>query len=133
MHNDALENAKPCDLRGWPQAQNRFRLNLLTSLPALQRFLRSKLWPEDINFKFTAIVYPAFVALLLFGPQDRAHNFGLNLFWCYWWPLIFVVYPFLGRIWCAGAHTTHSLCRSGLVMPGNAVRQSRHNLVLQQV
>lgn len=84
------------------QAQDRFRWNLLRPLPLLQSLFRSKLWPEEINFKFTAIVYPAFVALLLFGPQDRAHNFGLNLFWCYWWPLIFIVYPFLGRIWCAG-------------------------------
>ncbi|EIE23428.1 hypothetical protein COCSUDRAFT_53335 [Coccomyxa subellipsoidea C-169] len=83
------------------QAQDRFRWNLLRPLPLLQRLFRSKLWPEEINFKFTAFVYPAFVALLLFGPQDRAHNFGLNLFWCYWWPLIFIVYPFLGRIWCA--------------------------------
>lgn len=63
---------------------------------------RSSLWPNDINFKFTAFVYPVLVALLLFGPQDRAHNFGLNLFWCYWWPIMFVVYPFLGRVWCAG-------------------------------
>ena len=31
-----------------------------------------------------------------------ASNFGLNLFWCYWWPASFLVYPFLGRVWCAG-------------------------------
>lgn len=31
----------------------------------------------------------------------RSHNFGLNLFWCYWWPASFLVYPFLGRVWCA--------------------------------
>ena len=51
--------------------------------------------------RFTAYVYPAVVALLLFGPQDRAHNFGLNFFWAWWWPGIFLVYPFLGRVWCA--------------------------------
>jgi polyferredoxin len=33
--------------------------------------------------------------------QDREHNFCLNFFWDYWWPGIFLVYPFLGRIWCS--------------------------------
>ncbi len=35
-------------------------------------------------------------------PRARTHNFGLSLFWCYWWPASFLVYPFLGRVWCAG-------------------------------
>jgi polyferredoxin len=56
---------------------------------------------SQLNCRFTAYVYPAYVALLLFGPQDRSHNFGLNLFWDYWWPGIFLVYPFLGRVWCS--------------------------------
>jgi hypothetical protein len=42
------------------------------------------------------------VGLLLFGPQDREHNVVLTVFWAYWWPVIFLVYPFLGRVWCAG-------------------------------
>lgn len=33
--------------------------------------------------------------------QDRLHNTALTVFWDFWWPLIFVAYPFLGRIWCA--------------------------------
>lgn len=32
-------------------------------------------------------------------PQDRGHNFCLSFFWNYWWPLMFIAYPFLGRIW----------------------------------
>lgn len=36
------------------------------------------------------------------GHYRRAHNFGLNLFWCFWWPASFFIYPFLGRVWCAG-------------------------------
>ena len=39
---------------------------------------------------------------LLPPPSGRTHNFGLSLFWCYWWPASFLVYPFLGRVWCAG-------------------------------
>jgi len=57
--------------------------------------------PPHHHRRFTAYVYPVYVALLLFGPQDRAHNLGLNLFWDYWWPGIFLVYPFLGRVWCS--------------------------------
>jgi polyferredoxin len=40
------------------------------------------------------------VALLFLGPQDRAHNFALNVFWCDWWALSFLAFPFVGRIWC---------------------------------
>jgi polyferredoxin len=38
---------------------------------------------------------------LLVMLQDREHNFCLSVFWNYWWPGIFIVYPFFGRIWCA--------------------------------
>jgi hypothetical protein len=31
--------------------------------------------------------------------QDRDHNFCLSLFWNYWWPIMFIIYPFIGRIW----------------------------------
>ncbi|CAL5226760.1 g9613 [Coccomyxa viridis] len=83
------------------QAQDRFRVNLFKVFSPLQQFARSSLWPDDINFRLTAYIYPAYVLLLLLGPQERSTNFGLNLFWCYWWPLSFIVYPFLGRIWCS--------------------------------
>lgn len=46
--------------------------------------------------------FPVIVAMLLWGPQDRDHNAILNGFWCWWWPGIFLVYPFLGRVWCSG-------------------------------
>ena len=66
------------------------------------------------------------MALLLFGPQDRGHNFGLNLFWCYWWPLSFLAYPFLGRIWCAGAEETGPFrAKMGLRAVAHAVLSSR--------
>ena len=77
-------------------------MNLFKVFSPLQQFARSSLWPDDINFRLTAYVYPAYVLLLLLGPQERTTNFGLNLFWCYWWPLSFIIYPFLGRIWCSG-------------------------------
>ncbi|GAX80436.1 hypothetical protein CEUSTIGMA_g7875.t1, partial [Chlamydomonas eustigma] len=83
------------------QGKDRFRWNLLSSYPLLKDILRSEFWPDGLNFKFTAYVYPVLVALLLWGPQDRDHNFVLNFFWAWWWPLSFVAFLFLGRVWCA--------------------------------
>jgi polyferredoxin len=82
------------------QPRDVLRYDLL-KIPMVRRFLRSKLWPEDINFGFTVYAFAFLVGLLFIGPQDRAHNFGLNLFWCFWWPASFFAYPFLGRVWCA--------------------------------
>jgi polyferredoxin len=83
------------------QGKDRLRLDLLRSLPNLRKFLRSDIWPDTINFKFTVYGFAALVLLLFLGPQDRDHNFGLNAFWCYWWPLSFIAFPFLGRVWCS--------------------------------
>ncbi|KXZ56033.1 hypothetical protein GPECTOR_2g1585 [Gonium pectorale] len=88
------------------QAKDRFRLNLLAAYPPLRQLLRSGLWPNAINFGFTAYAYPLIVALLLWGPQasaraDRLHNPALAVFWDCWWPLVFVSFPLLGRVWCA--------------------------------
>jgi hypothetical protein len=77
------------------------RLDLLRSMPLLRGFLRSEVWPQKINFGFTAYAFAAVVALLFLGPQDRAHNVALNVFWCDWWALSFVAFPFLGRVWCS--------------------------------
>lgn len=38
---------------------------------------------------------------LWLGPQDREHNGALNLFWAWWWPLILLTYPLVGRLWCS--------------------------------
>eukprot|EP00879_Flechtneria_rotunda_P013356 GHRR01013946.1.p1 GENE.GHRR01013946.1~~GHRR01013946.1.p1 ORF type:complete len:902 (+),score=300.53 GHRR01013946.1:340-3045(+) len=88
----------------WFAAQSRdsiFKWNTLNSLPLLRQLLRSDMFPELINHKIVKPVFAIVVLLLFIGPQDRAHNFCLNLFWDYWWPLIFIIYPFLGRIWCS--------------------------------
>ncbi len=81
--------------------QQRFRLNLLNAYPALRQFLRSPAWPDRLNYGFTAPIYVIVVALLFFGPQTRDHNFALNLFWAWWWPLILLSFPFVGRLWCS--------------------------------
>ena len=85
------------------QPQDRYRVDLLKTLPWLRQLFNSDFFPEVINHKFTVYAFPAILAILFLGPQDRSHNFCLNFFWDYWWAGSFLVYPFLGRIWCSGA------------------------------
>ena len=87
----------------WAQAAKKqlFRLNLLNAYPQLRQFLNSDWYPDRINYGFTAWVFPLVVAILFLAPQDRQHNFALNLFWAWWWPLILLLFPVIGRLWCA--------------------------------
>jgi transcriptional regulator with AAA-type ATPase domain/NAD-dependent dihydropyrimidine dehydrogenase PreA subunit len=79
----------------------RFRLNLLNAYPQLRQFLRSYWWPDRINYGFTLGAFAVIVAILMLGPQTRDSNVALNFFWAWWWPLILVAFPFVGRVWCA--------------------------------
>ncbi|MGB7086540.1 MAG: cyclic nucleotide-binding domain-containing protein [Phormidesmis sp.] len=79
----------------------RFRFNLLKGYPKLRQFLLSPWWPDRINYGFTLWFYPIVVAVLMWGPQTRDQNFALNFFWAWWWPLILIGFPFVGRLWCA--------------------------------
>jgi transcriptional regulator with AAA-type ATPase domain/NAD-dependent dihydropyrimidine dehydrogenase PreA subunit len=87
----------------WPSQSKKkqFRFNLLNADPGLRHFLRSPWWPDRINYGFTLTFFAIVVAILLFGPQTRDQNFALNLFWAWWWPLILLLFPFVGRLWCA--------------------------------
>lgn len=81
--------------------KKQFRVNLLNLYPGLRRFLRSPWWPDRINYGFTLSLFALVVVLLFVGPQNRAENVGLNLFWAWWWPLVLIGFPFVGRLWCA--------------------------------
>lgn len=81
--------------------QKRFRLNLLNEYPAFRTLLRSPWWPDRINYGFTAIAFPLIIAVLFLAPQTRDQNFALNFFWAWWWLLILLAFPFVGRLWCA--------------------------------
>jgi len=78
-----------------------FRVNLLNAYPGLRRFLRSSWWPDRINYGFTFTFFAFIVGVLFFGSQHRHENFALNMFWAWWWPLILLGFPFVGRLWCA--------------------------------
>jgi transcriptional regulator with AAA-type ATPase domain len=87
----------------WPSQgkKKQFRLNLLNAYPNLRRFLRSPWWPDRLNYGVTLTLFAALNILLFVGPQTRDRNIALNLFWVWWWPIILLVFPFLGRVWCA--------------------------------
>lgn len=78
-----------------------FRVNLLNYYPGLRRFLRSEWWPDRINYGFTLWFFPIVIGILFFAPQQRSENFALNLFWAWWWPLVLLGFPFVGRLWCS--------------------------------
>ncbi|MEB3294865.1 MAG: sigma 54-interacting transcriptional regulator [Synechococcales bacterium] len=78
-----------------------YRLNLLNAFPKLRRFLRSDWYPDRVNYGFTLPIFAVVVGVLMVGPQSRDRNFALNLFWDWWWLGSLLIYPFLGRIWCA--------------------------------
>jgi len=87
----------------WPSQSKKkqFRFNLLNAYPGLRRFLRSEWWPDRINYGFTLWFFALVVIIGFIGPQNRQENFTLNMFWAWWWPLILVGFPFVGRLWCA--------------------------------
>ncbi|MBE9045043.1 sigma 54-interacting transcriptional regulator [Pleurocapsales cyanobacterium LEGE 10410] len=81
--------------------KKQYRLNLLNKYPQLRHFLRSDWFPDRINYGFVLGFYTLVVIVLFVAPQNRQENFALNLFWAWWWPLILIGFPVVGRLWCA--------------------------------
>lgn len=81
--------------------QARARFELWRWKPQLRNLMRSpRLW-NTLLFGIVSWVFVLVNLWLWLGPQDRAHNGGLNLFWAWWWPLILLTYPLVGRLWCS--------------------------------
>ena len=87
----------------WPShnEKKRLRLNLLNKFPRLRQFVRSAWWPHRLKYWLVLPTFAIIVAVLFLGPQNRAENFGLNLFWAWWWPWVLISFPLIGRLWCA--------------------------------
>ena len=81
--------------------KKQYRVNLLNKYPKLRYFLRSDWFPDRINYGFTLSFFAVIVLVLFLAPQNRQENFALNMFWAWWWPLILLGFPFIGRLWCA--------------------------------
>lgn len=81
-------------------SKNAFRLDLLTHVPWLRRWLLSSWYPEGLWVIMMAIFVPVTV-LGFTGPQSRDSSLTLNLFWAWWWPGYLFLFAFVGRLWCA--------------------------------
>ena len=81
--------------------KKQYRLNLLNKYPQFRSFLKSDWFPNKINYGIIFSFYTFIVLVLFFAPQNRQSNFALNMFWAWWWPLILIAFPFVGRLWCA--------------------------------
>ena len=49
--------------------------------------------------------------MLWLGPQQRHENVALTVFWAWWWPLVLLGFPFVGRL-CVCHLPLHDLWRS---------------------
>jgi polyferredoxin len=79
----------------------RARFDLWRWKPQLRDLMRSPLLWNGLLFGVVSWVFVLVNLWLWFGPQDRQHNGALNLFWAWWWPLILLTYPVVGRLWCS--------------------------------
>ncbi|MGL6134077.1 MAG: sigma 54-interacting transcriptional regulator, partial [Prochlorococcaceae cyanobacterium] len=79
----------------------RARFDLWRWKPWLRFAMREpRLW-NALLFGLVSWVFVLVNLWLWLGPQDRAHNGALNLFWAWWWPLILLGFPLVGRLWCS--------------------------------
>ena len=66
----------------------------------INNFLRSRWYPGIIQWP-TLIIFMVIMFELILGPESAHDNFGTALTWVLWWPLIPIIFLFLGRFWCA--------------------------------
>lgn len=81
--------------------QQRLRFDLWRWKPQLREWMRAPWLWNALLFGLVSWVFVLVNLWLWLGPQDRAHNGALNLFWAWWWPLILLGFPLVGRLWCS--------------------------------
>ena len=77
------------------------RFDLWRWKPQLRQWMRSKTLWTVLLYGLVSWLFIGANLVLWLGPQTRAENPVLILFWAWWWPLIVLTYPLLGRLWCA--------------------------------
>lgn len=63
-------------------------------------FIKSRWFPGVFRWP-TVLVFAVIIYALLMGPIAAHNNLGTALTWVLWWPLIPIMFIFLGRFWCA--------------------------------
>lgn len=82
------------------QSENEPKGRNLLNIPAVKRLMRSPWYPGVLQVPIAAVF--GLIAYELFaGPSSAHDNAGTALMWVLWWPLIPIVFVFLGRFWCA--------------------------------
>ena len=77
------------------------RFDLWRWKPRLREWMRAPALWNGLLFGLVSWLFVLFNLWLWLGPQDRAHNGGLVLFWAWWWPLVLLSHPVVGRLWCS--------------------------------
>ncbi|CAI8172871.1 MAG: Putative electron transport protein YccM [Prochlorococcus marinus str. MIT 9215] len=96
-----LSAALPEDVFWVNSREPSLRFDLWRWKPQLRQLMRSpKLW-NGLLFGVVSWLFVVVNLWLWLGPQDRGHNSMLKFFWAWWWPLILLTYPLVGRLWCA--------------------------------
>src|SRR5512145_3075117 len=72
----------------------------LLQIKAIDRLMRSKWFPGIIQWP-TLLLFMLIMFQLLIGPESAHDNLGTALTWVLWWPVIPILFLFLGRFWCA--------------------------------
>lgn len=67
---------------------------------AVHAVMRSRWYPGILQIPIAA-VFGLIAYELLAGPADAHDNAGTALMWVLWWPLIPILFLFVGRFWCA--------------------------------
>jgi hypothetical protein len=75
------------------------RRNLLNN-PLIGGIMRSRWFPGVFQWA-TSVVFILIVWQLMLGPDAAHDNVGTALTWVLWWPVIPIMFLFLGRFWCA--------------------------------
>ena len=81
--------------------QQRYRFDIWRWKPQLREWMRSPWLWNALLFGLVSWLFVLVNLWLWLGPQDRAHNGALNVFWAWWWPLILLGFPLVGRLWCS--------------------------------
>ena len=91
----------PEDVFWTPTRQQRYRFDIWRWKPQLREWMRAPWLWNTLLFGLVSWLFVLVNLWLWLGPQDRAHNGALNLFWAWWWPLILLGFPLVGRLWCS--------------------------------
>ena len=83
-----------------PQNKSIFAGGNLLQIKAIDKLMRSKWFPGIIQWP-TLLLFMLIMSQLLLGPESAHDNLGTALTWVLWWPIIPILFLFLGRFWCA--------------------------------